>query len=981
MRIAGTKRNRFVRQPLRTLILLVILAASLLTLLFWQGSKYQVPLKVPSKTILFCDAEETDGKYFLTNTFKVRGGETQSDSISFSGAHASRAYAEQPYGMGFDMKQPAAGKAFRISVWMYRTGTSRGRLVASADDAEVFYSYAEIPIEKRDDGWALLRLYFIVPPGYGDRIKIYTYNPGGDEPVYFDDLHIEEIQPYMLPGSEEEKIDQVRLSFPGESMEKLREKEADARHKGILITEESDWVDGVLMDNKHQEIEIKARLKGDYLDHLSGQKWSLRIRPKNGLTWNRMRTFSIQSPHTRSFMREWVFHQMLMDGDVLATRYDFMHVDVDSLHSGIYAVEEHFEKQLLESQSRREGPILKLEEDGFWLGYKRQNDLYGDQMLGERMENAFWKSDIKPFRENKVLENPVLAKQFAAAQNLLFAYKYGTKDADEVFDVQRLAEMYAIMDVNDAYHAKAWHNQRFYFNPVTALLEPVGFDGFGDRPVPIGKPFLGYYFNAGKSFIPFYETPFMSPAFFRQYCRTLQEWTDPDTLEQFFIRHHIAIEDRVSVLQKEYEDYQFDRGKIMEKAKKIRALTEPYPDISLVVRTRRKNKTERQVSIYNKHCLPLEVIGYGITPDKMSATLVRRLYVPQQVKGNAPEPVDAKLPAFATHVFFTLAGTDRTYSTPVSELPGYAPPLVSDQTETINDLSNTGFISRFRHDVIIRKGDHVLSGPLVVGKDETLIIEAGTRLDLQNGAYLLSYGPVIAMGTAEKPIEVLSSDRTGKGFTVIQATARSQLSNISFHSLNTLSLEDRELTGAVTFYESDVDLKQVEIANNLCEDGLNMIRSDFLIEHLYIHHTLSDGFDADFCTGQVKRSIFSHTGNDGMDISGSQVTIGETRIDNAGDKGISVGEESSVMVWNAVIMDSNIGVASKDLSDLNIFYIELTNCGTGYAVYQKKPEYGPAKLGVTNEVIRNVRRKHLVETGSVLTLGETMINGYTDVEI
>lgn len=981
MIINGRHTNHPKKQWQRTSVLIVILFAMLAGMFLWQGSIHRTPLKEPSNVLVFCDAETVQGKAFLTDSYDVKGGQTQSDEESYSGVYSSKIGKGSEFGFGVDINHPLPGKAYRVSVWMYRSEEPRGRLIVSGNDSDEFYQYTELPIKKKKNGWELLRMHFIVPEKELDVIKIYTFAHSNSPPVYFDDLIVEEIKPFLIPDQQKLKIQEVRIALPAKSYSKLKEKEKEARQRGLLITEDSDWVDGVLLDKNDRQVGIEARLKGDYLDHLSDRKWSLRIKTSDGQTWNRMRTFSIQSPQTRSFLDEWIYHQMLTEADVLNPRFDFIHVDVDSLEAGIYAIEEHFEKQLVEFKARREGPILKLVEDGFWLGYKRQNDFYGDQMLGERMENAFWKSEIKPFKEKRTQSDPVLSKQYEIAQNQLFAFKYGAKSASDVFDIDRLAKMYALMDVNGAYHGKAWHNQRFYYNPVTTKLEPIGFDGFGDRPMPLGIPFLGYYFDYQKDFIPFYESPFLDSDFFRAYCQALLKFTDPDSLDLFFLKYKSEIEKRETFLQTEYPQYLFDHKQILNNGRKIQALAKPYPEVSLIVRTDEKNKTDRQIELYNKHCLPLEVIGYGTNPDKISATLLNRIYVPQQIKGKTPTPVKATIPTFAQYVFFALAGTDEYMATTVSEWPGFETKILTDEAHKQIDLSNFDFIKKVKGEVIIMQGQHTLNKPLVISKNEQLIVEPGAEIDLVDQAYILSYGPVVTNGTTEHPVFIQSSDKTGRGITVIQAGAPSKLTHTIVSDLNTLNIEGWELTGAITFYESDVEMIQCEISHNECEDALNIIRSKFLIDHINIHHTLSDGFDSDFCSGEIRNSIFSHTGNDGMDFSGSQITIGGTQIEHAGDKGISVGEESNVMVWNAVIHDSNIGVASKDLSVLKIYYLELNKCKTGYLSYQKKPEFGPGKIIVENEVIKNVRNYHLIETGSVLKIGEKEIHGEARVEI
>ncbi|MEZ4847156.1 MAG: hypothetical protein R3B93_00695 [Bacteroidia bacterium] len=92
--------------------------------------------------------------------------------------------------------------------------------------------------------------------------------------------------------------------------------------------------------------------------------------------------------------------------------------------------------------------------------------------------NTYEAAEIEPFRESKTLKNPQLNLQFQQAKILLDQFKFGTKTVSEVFDIDRLAKFYALVDLTRAYHSLIWHNMRFYYNPVTSKLEPIGFDGF-----------------------------------------------------------------------------------------------------------------------------------------------------------------------------------------------------------------------------------------------------------------------------------------------------------------------------------------------------------------------------------------------------------------------------------------------------------------------------------------------------------------------
>ncbi len=102
------------------------------------------------------------------------------------------------------------------------------------------------------------------------------------------------------------------------------------------------------------------------MDHLEGNKWSFRIKLKGNNSYYGLKKFSIQDPSTRSFMMEWFAHQLFEKEDILTTRYQFKVVYINGVNKGVYALEEHFNKRLLEYRNQREGPIVKFDESGIW---------------------------------------------------------------------------------------------------------------------------------------------------------------------------------------------------------------------------------------------------------------------------------------------------------------------------------------------------------------------------------------------------------------------------------------------------------------------------------------------------------------------------------------------------------------------------------------------------------------------------------------
>src|SRR6185436_1293843 len=100
-------------------------------------------------------------------------------------------------------------------------------------------------------------------------------------------------------------------------------------------------------------------------DHVEGQRWSYRIHIRSG-SYQGMREFSIQAPSTRGYLWEWLVHQAARREGVLVPRSTFLNVVQNGHALGVYFLEEHFEKELLESQGRREGPIVVWDESTLW---------------------------------------------------------------------------------------------------------------------------------------------------------------------------------------------------------------------------------------------------------------------------------------------------------------------------------------------------------------------------------------------------------------------------------------------------------------------------------------------------------------------------------------------------------------------------------------------------------------------------------------
>ena len=158
------------------------------------------------------------------------------------------------------------------------------------------------------------------------------------------------------------------LDIKFKNLKKLHDKRAAALKRGRLVAAADDFVTArVRFGGKSHR--VKIRLKGDLPDHYNTEKWSLRVQVKRGGHILGMRRFSLQAPKTRQYHGQPLYMDFLRRFGVLAPRYQFVNLWVNGTDIGLMALEEHFSKELLESQGRRESVILAFDESLHWTQF------------------------------------------------------------------------------------------------------------------------------------------------------------------------------------------------------------------------------------------------------------------------------------------------------------------------------------------------------------------------------------------------------------------------------------------------------------------------------------------------------------------------------------------------------------------------------------------------------------------------------------
>lgn len=948
----------------------VLLAA----LLGWAGTMvliFSLASSGSGKKGLFCDAEKVvleDGKaFFEGKSGRFLNGQTQSDEFAHSGRYSSKVWLLNEYGMAHHLHGVKGGEIYEIEVWR-KCGGSFGDLVIEGDWN---YRQALTTSGAADPGgWELLKLTVTVPPWVDDGIlKVFCFN-NREVPAFFDDLSIRRVphsKKYSFPSFDKEEVQTIPLDVDPAAMEQLKAKQQEALRTGVLHTGNKDWVPVSFLsgDKKYKG---RMRLKGDWTDHLIGEKWSFRIELQDSSTWKRMPEFSLHNPATRHYLDEWVFHQWLQAEGVLTTQYGFVHLNLNGKSLGLYAYEEHFGKELLERQHRREGPIIRFNEEGYW-------QLETDQIpngvnAAERIPLAE-SAPIDGFHMKQTLSDSLLRQQFLVAQSLLQQFRSGSRSPAQIFDLEKMAAFFAILDLTQAHHAIIWHNLRFYFNPVTQLLEPIGFDGYTEEGGYnwIKRPFIAHARHIEFLSADFRERIFepllLDRKFLEIYLAKLERFTTKEYLTDLLLQLKPGATQASTWLAREFDNYYWNPAPFFTAAGEIRqALHAPKQTAATAWTVSREGKT-KTVHVENFHCVPL----IARLPDGSDQLI-------PAFSGQLPADfVRLSLPADAKKLKLIVPGGIDTLSIDILSWPPPLPQTAAQEVWSQAKPESNALFTVNEGTIIFATGAHRVMQPIVIPAGYTVVMQQGTELDFVNSSYFLCRSPLIIKGTEEEKVRITSSDHSARGFTIIQPNGACLLHHAEFSDFGTLNLPGWTLTGAVTFYEAEVKLMHCAFTASHCEDALNLIRCIFTMESCRVAQTSGDGFDADFCTGTILSSQFMHTTNDGLDMSGSKITVNACTFHHNGDKGVSVGEESSASLNDIFIYESVTGIASKDLSRAEANRITMNAVKTGFALYQKKPEYGPAQMKVLQYKGDKVNALHSVATGCTLELNGEVIGG------
>jgi hypothetical protein len=812
-------------------------------------------------------------------------------------------------------------------------------------------------------------------------------------------------------------LESLALELGEEAHAKLAAKRDEALQEGVLIHNDGDWVSGVVRW-RGEALLARVRLKGDWVDHLEGRRWSLRVELEGSGRVLGMRSFALQRPKTRGYLAEAVLFRTLQAEGLLAPRSTFVHLGYNGMPYGVYYLQEHFRKELLESQGRREGPIVCFDEGPVWserlrTGWKNQQSAVPLNRTGEL---SFARP--KAFDRRRLASSEALARQRELAFERLRAYQrlalaeQGSPGRgagfEQAFDVERTARVDALAALFSDDHGAIWHNQRFYLDPLRGVLEPVYYDA---RPE--------FRLDARLRMVDEKNLRLESSRYRWAFFSALSEVVQPDFVERIEREVLPSLRAAEAALETERSLPADQRLEELVTALRARAMlvrsrfATPQPALfeatlesggasdhpTLDVRARSLSEVPVRVerfkfsdgtSVLASNCLPEQGRAHpaGVLLPWAGETLrfrfpaderLARLRDIQAIKGAVRRKgsLDQRT-GLRVSVLWRQAFTKGTQEA-LLQLRRVPPTSPEDshglpRATLVEVLAEHSFLEEVpgRAQLRARSGCWTVEGDLVLPRGYALVAGPGTELRFRSGGALVVAGPLLFAGSKADPVVLTAEDEEAGwgGVVVLDSEITSVLEHTVIRQARGVSRGAWQPTGGVTFTNSSVVMRHVEIREGHSEDALNVVGAEVRLVDSLISGSASDAFDGDFVTGEMVRCRVVGCGGDGLDLSGSRFDVRSSRFAGIGDKALSIGEKSAVRLSDCLVEDAGIGLACKDEARVEGEGLTVRSARQfGVAVYRKKSEYGPAEASLQRVVVGSAGRgESLVQDGSRLYL-------------
>lgn len=668
----------------------------------------------------------------------------------------------------------------------------------------------------------------------------------------------------------------------------------------------------------------KMRLKGDVEDHYGkfDDKWSFKVNMKGEGRFLGFKEFSLQHPATRGYLNELTFHHFLRKMGIISLRYKLVNLEVNAKNLGIYLLEEHFNNDLLRSNEKQPGPIVKFDETFMWAHEK----IFGYDPISDHQ--TFSSTSVGSFGGKK-------NKDLSRAFELLSKLQSSNPDFAVILDLKEFAHFVAVIDLFAGVHALRWHNLRFYYDIQKDKLVPVAFDGntggvISRLSINLGGRHQGVQLNE-----KLYNGLFSNEEFLSNYIQALLKISQQSYLAEAFKELAPIIQNYSAVLQDEFPGFDYSFKSIVERNAEI---IRSHFKVERLVLTYLNPDKKNELGIVNLSSLPIKIVR--VLGKSQKINIDSEIIYPQHNFQNASRKIiklDEPLLGVDYKIEYKVFNTRELFQGNIKNWPFNTPfrSLKFDGKE-----KNLGKIKSFHQIELLElsKDENILKfkpGKLIIDKkyefgDKSIVVGPGTHLLFKGSGAIFSEGPVQIAGTQENPVVIEIDETVGdsvinlrNGMVSIENLAILDNRTISKQPLmvfqeNKVSLRNsiaQKLAGTLDFLNSEVSLDNLSFKNPQLRP-LNFKYSLISADNLYFENAKNGALEFIGSGGKILNVDFNGVlGTALANFDSSRILIENARFNNVvvGVKNIN---GSIVFLNQFKLFNTQIGFESRNLDDL-----------------------------------------------------------------
>ncbi len=752
-------------------------------------------------------------------------------------------------------------------------------------------------------------------------------------------------------------IPELKIDIPFKTQDYLKKNLAIAIKYNDLNLAENEYK-AARITFKDKSYKVRIQLKGLLNDHRLEKKKSLRLKinsKENGLTKTilGLSYFNLMDPKRRSNEREWLFRKVAKDEGLIERRYDFVKVKINGDKPGVYAIEENFSKEFFEYNKIKPAPIIGIDSE------KIRGVVNFNNCCGHIWINDFNFSPTQS--KNKIFEDQNFNSQYNYAKKKLIDFLSGKDRPNNIINLEKFAKFLALSDIFGGWHGSETSNLKLYFNPYNSLLEPIPDDLFDAPREKPSRDFAIFRIRNIPGYSVFYEKLFNSNEFLDIYYKYLKKFSDSNYIQKVLKNYSKELNFVEKKISKDdlYFKKRIDQ-QIIQNSKSINEFLNPNYPIE-IINVSRGDDNYLKIDLQNNFYFPIYLRSIRLS-DKMYE--INEVLNPKRISLNSifegaffhilkkPKRKEVLIKLNKNQKF--SEDTEISYSIENDEIKSF---FVKDFNPVKFEKSFTSNINEFKDQLEVDDDSRIikiLNNELKIDKDlyfpknYNLILDKNIKISLEKNSHLILESNIISAN--EKNIE-LNFIANGNNCILFKDN-QLKVKKITFEGFSQCKSSGSYLTSGINFFRSKFKIDTLIAKNNKSGDDLiNIIKSQFEINNLYIENSLYDGLDIDYSEGNIVNlkcfDCGKREGGDGVDLSHSNIFIEDIVITNSFDKGLSIGENTNVNIRNLFIKNANVCLANKDGSYTKIRVATLEKCNIGLAAFNKKSYYDPSKIEIS----------------------------------